>query len=246
MQKTERLLNLVQILRRHRRPVTADTIAGEFGISVRTVYRDILQLQGTGVPIRGEAGIGYVLDPGFDLPPLMFGADELEALMLGANFVKERGDPGLVRAAEDAIAKILAVIPAPLKPVFADAQLIAPSYREAAEDRVDLGILRRALRNGRKLGLAYRDEKGAFTQRTVWPIALGYLEAARILIAWCELRQGFRHFRTDRIDRVDELAERYPTRRAVLLKSWNEHMEAERSRRRDGCQPDAHRVAVAS
>jgi predicted DNA-binding transcriptional regulator YafY len=230
MQKTERLLNIVQILRRYRRPVTAETIAEEFGVSVRTVYRDILQLQGTGVPVRGEAGIGYVLDPGFDLPPLMFGADELEALMLGARFVKERGDPGLVRAAEDAVAKILAVIPPPLKPIFADAPLIAPTYREPAPDAVDLGVVRRALRAGRKLRIAYRDEKTQFTERVVWPVAVGYWEAARILIGWCELRQGFRHFRTDRIERVEELAERYPTRRAVLLKSWNDHMDAEKAR----------------
>ncbi|MBT9287935.1 helix-turn-helix transcriptional regulator [Prosthecodimorpha staleyi] len=230
MNRTERLLAMVQMLRRHRHPVTADAIAREFTVSVRTVYRDVIDLQATGVPVRGEAGIGYVLDPGFDLPPLMFTADELEALMLGARFVRERGDPGLVRAAEDATAKILAVLPPALKPVFADASVFAPNYREPLHDRIDLAVVRRALRAGRKLEIAYRDLQDRPSERIIWPIAVGYMEASRMVVAWCELRQGFRHFRADRIERMTELDLRYPARRSVLLKSWQAEMAAERSR----------------
>lgn len=231
MHRTERLLGLVQMLRRHRRPVTGEAMAREFSVSVRTIYRDVLHLQGSGVPIRGEAGIGYVLDPGFDLPPLMFSPDELEALMLGARFVQERGDPGLVRAADDAVAKIHAVLPAALKPVFADASVFAPAWRDAPPDGVDLGVVRRALRAGRKLGIHYRDEQGRATVRTIWPIAVGYWSATRIVVAWCELRAGFRHFRADRIERLEERDERYPTGRATLLARWREAIAAEMPQR---------------
>lgn len=229
MQRTERLLALIQILRRNRRPVTAETIAQEFEVSVRTVYRDILQMQSTGVPIRGEAGLGYVLDPGFDLPPLMFSADELEALMLGARFVEERADPGLVRAAQDAVAKILAVLPPALKPVFTEAPVIATAIRRTAPDRVDIGLVRRALRTNTKLDLDYVDEQGRATRRTVWPITLAYVEASRMLVAFCELRQDFRSFRTDRIQAIGERTDRYPARRAVLLRRWQQEREAERA-----------------
>lgn len=228
MQRTERLLALVQILRRHRRPVTAEAIAREFDVSVRTVYRDILQMQGQGVPIRGEAGIGYVLDPGFDLPPLMFSADELEALMLGARFVEERADPALVRAAQDAVAKIHAVLPPALKPVFLEAPVMTPAWRRAAPERIDLGLVRRALRAGLKLDLDYSDEQGRATRRTVWPITIAYMDASRILVAWCELRQDFRSFRTDRIQAIGERTDRYPARRSVLLKTWQAGHRKER------------------
>ncbi len=246
MQRTERLLNLVQILRRHRRPVTAAAMAEELVVSVRTIYRDVGDLQSTGVPIRGEAGIGFVLDPGFDLPPLMFTSDELEALMLGASFVRERADPGLVRAAEDAVAKILAVLPSAAKPVFLDAPVMAPSFRSPPADGIDLAALRRVLRSGRKLAIHYRDEQGRETERTVWPIVLAYLEGARMLVAWCELRAGFRTFRADRIKRMEELAERCPERRAVLFKRWEEARRRERDEAAGGAATGfAHKVGRA-
>lgn len=228
MARSDRFLALVQMLRRHRQPVTAEAIAREFDVSVRTVYRDIVHLQGAGVPIRGEAGIGYILDPGFDLPPLMFSPDELEALMLGARFVQDHGDPGLARAADDAIAKIMAVLPPALKPLFADAPVFASPVWNRPEDRVDAGLLRRAIRAGRKLRIDYADEQGRRTERVVWPIAVGYMAASRMLVAWCELRSAFRTFRADRIERLDELDVRYPTRRAVLLKAWQEQTRHEK------------------
>lgn len=224
MRRAERLLQIIQILRRHRRPVTADAIAVELEVSMRTVYRDIAALQTDRVPIRGEAGIGYVLGDGFDLPPLMFDADEIEAVILGLRWVQRRGDPVLTRAARDVAAKIGAVLPARLRPLLFDASLIVPPSFKPKTDLVDVGELREAIRLGRKLALSYRDEKEALTRRIVWPLALTYFEAARLLVGWCELRNGFRHFRTDRVLAMRVLPAAYPGRRAALLKQWQNEL----------------------
>ncbi|MDJ1157157.1 YafY family protein [Chelatococcus sp. SYSU_G07232] len=224
MRRADRLLHLLQILRRHRRPVTADVIAAELEVSVRTVYRDVAALIGQGVPVRGEAGIGYVLDRGFDMPPLMFTPDELEAVMLGLRWVVGRGDRDLARAALDVVAKIEAMVPERLRPVFLDNRLLVPPPWTENPSSVDLGELRVAIRDGRKLRLLYRAEDGQETDRIVWPLALTYYESKRIAVAWCELRQGFRHFRTDRILELEPLAERIPGRRAVLLQAWQQEV----------------------
>src|SRR6478609_9277281 len=160
MRRADRLFQIVQILRRTRQPVTADAIAEELETSKRTVYRDIADLIGQRAPIRGEAGVGYILEDGFDLPPLMLTPDEVEAAVLGAQMVAARGDPALRRAAEDLIAKIGAVI------------------RESL--------------------------------RIVWPFAIGYYETSRLIVAWCELRQDFRSFRTDRVSAAEFTDIRYP------------------------------------
>src|SRR5919198_5409754 len=224
MRRADRLLQIIQILRRHRRPVTAQVVAAELEVSVRTVYRDIAALQADRVPLRGEAGIGYVLDDGFDLPPLMFDANEIEAVILGLRFVERHGDAGLAHAARDVVAKVGAVLPARLKPLLFEASLIVPPQHRAVVDRVEVGDIREAIRLGRKLRMAYRDESGAATERTISPLALAYFEAVRVLVGWCELRAAFRHFRTDRIARMDILDTRYPGRRAALLKQWQGEM----------------------
>src|ERR1700733_8260617 len=123
MARTDRLLSLVQLLRRHRRPVTAAAMAEELGASIRTIYRDVAALIANRVPVRGEAGIGYVLDPGFDLPPMMFTTDEVEAILIGMRWLRERGDPALARAADDVVAKVGAVLPTSLKPLLFDGAL---------------------------------------------------------------------------------------------------------------------------
>jgi predicted DNA-binding transcriptional regulator YafY len=196
-------------------------------VSVRTVYRDIASLIGERVPIRGEAGIGYVLEGGFDMPPLMFTVDELEAAMLGLRWVARRGDRQLSRAARDAVAKIGAVLPEALKPFLFDTSLVVPPRPWMAADAVDVAGLRAAIRNGRKVEIRYHNEANEVTKRVIWPLGVAYFEATRNVIAWCELREAFRYFRTDRIEEIAYLDQRYPGRRKALLKNWQEQMRIE-------------------
>ena len=227
MRRADRLMQIIQILRRARNPITALRIAEELEVTPRTIYRDIASLMANGVPVRGEAGIGYVLGEGFDLPPLMFTADELEALILGARLVEVQGDKELAVAARDAVAKIGAVVPRSLRPILLDAPLIAPDYSGPTPETIDSGALRRAVRDAMKLKLDYIDENGNNTLRTVWPVALGYHDHKRILIAHCELRGDFRHFRTDRMRQAIVLGERIPARRAELFDTWWKRAVAE-------------------
>jgi len=220
MSRSRRLLDLVQILRRHRRPVTGARLAEELGVSLRTVYRDIESLVAEGADIAGEAGVGYVLRPGFLLPPLMFSDDEIEALVLGSSWVAERADPALAAAAADAIAKIKAVLPGDLRESADAAGLMAAPGEAIAPDGVDLAPLRAAIRREHKIRIGYRDRAGRGSERVVWPIAIGFFERVRVLAAWCELRVGYRHFRTDRIAALADTGERYPRRRRALIREW--------------------------
>jgi len=217
--RAERLLDIIQVLRRHRYPVSGQAIADELGVSLRTVYRDIQTLIGQGAAIDGEAGVGFVLRPGFVLPPLMFTDDEIEALVLGLRFVTQRTDAPLERAAKDALAKIAAVLPEDLRETIAGVGLLAVPSRE---DTFDLAPVRAAMRTEVKLVLDYADAKGEKTRRTVWPVALGFFDRVRVMVAWCELREGFRHFRADRIAKLRVTEKRYPRRRRVLMKEWRE------------------------
>ena len=220
MTRAARLIDLVQILRRHRRPVAGATLAAELGVSLRTLYRDVVTLQAQGAPIEGEAGVGYLLRPGFLLPPLMFGDDEIEALALGARWVAEHGDPRLARAARDAVARIEAVLPADLRDRLDDAGLWIGPSKERPPEPIDADLLRRAIREEKKLDLAYADAEGRPSRRIVWPIALAFFERVRILVAWCELRDGFRHFRLDRMSEARLLDGHYPRRRRTLVRDW--------------------------
>jgi predicted DNA-binding transcriptional regulator YafY len=227
MRRAGRLLQVIQILRRHRRPVTGEAMARELEVSLRTVYRDIAALGLEGVPVRGEAGIGYVLGEGYDLPPLMFTADELEAVMLGLRWVARRGDRDLSRAAQDTVAKVGAVLPARLRPFLFDAGLVVPPYTILTEDRIDVARFRSAIREARKVEIAYRSEEGHETQRVIWPIAITYFDAQRLVVAWCELRSDFRTFRTDRMLALRLTGDRYPERRKSLMKKWQEQVARE-------------------
>lgn len=223
MSRTFRLLEILQILRRHRQPVSGAALACEAGVSLRTLYRDIAALQAMGAEIDGEPGVGYVLRPGFLLPPLMFSEEEIEALTLGAQWVAQRTDQALSGAARNAIAKIAAVLPEDLKRRLEDeALVIGPGWERPHS--VDLKLLRQALRDERKLVIAYRDEKGAATERVIWPVALAFFESVRVLAAWCEMRKDFRHFRTDRLEKAEILAVHVPRRRKALEKEWREIM----------------------
>lgn len=221
MSRAERLFDLLQILRQHRWPVSGAVLAREAGISLRTLYRDIASLQALGAQIEGEPGLGYVLKPGFLLPPLMFSAQEIEALALGLKWVGRRTDEDMGQAARSVMAKVAAVLPADLRDrIEDDAMVVGPGWERP--QAVDLALLRRALNEGRKLALSYTDEKGARTARVVWPVVLGFFESTRVLVAWCELRQDFRHFRADRIEEADILPERLPRVRRDLVKEWRQ------------------------
>lgn len=233
MRKADRLFQIIQILRRSTRSITAAALAGEIETSRRTVYRDIADLIGQRVPIVGEAGLGYLLDPAYDMPPLMLTPDEIEAVVLGAQWVTGRGDKVLAGAAKDVIAKIAAVIPERLRPYVAEPSVGAKPGISPAPDPIDLAAMRCAIREGRKLRLHYRSEAGDETERIVWPVILGYSETHRMIVAWCELRQGFRHFRTDRMIDAEVLADRNGLRRGELRRRWDRWREeqlADRSR----------------
>ncbi|MCG8707966.1 YafY family transcriptional regulator [Brenneria sp. 4F2] len=222
MSRAQRLLDLIQMLRRHRFPVTGANLAAELGISLRTLYRDIATLQAQGADIEGEAGLGYILRPGFMLPPLMFSEEEIEALVLGSRWVASRGDQPLSNAARCALAKISAVLPDDLRnQLDAAALLIGPGTAPQTDDHA-LSVIRHAIRSERKLEIHYRDVNDAQTRRIVWPFALGYFDHTRVLAAWCETRRAFRHFRTERIAQLSLVKQRYPRRRQVLLKEWRD------------------------
>nr|WP_194304095.1 YafY family protein [Chthonobacter albigriseus] len=216
------MLALVQALRRRRRPVSGAELAGELEVSLRTIYRDIQTLIAQGAPIDGEAGVGYVLKPGFMLPPLMFTDEEIEALVLGGRMVARRADDRLAFAAENALAKIAAVLPSDLSESMEATGLIVGFSRPEQPDGVDLSTLRQAIRNETKIAFAYVNEQGVPSRRVVWPMALAFFDRVRVLSAWCELRGDYRSFRTDRIADAVDLGQRYPRRRRVLLKEWRE------------------------
>ncbi len=220
MSRAARLLDLLQRLRQHRRPVAGAALAAELGISLRTLYRDIASLQAQGAEISGEPGLGYVLRPGFLLPPMMFQEEELEALALGSRWVAAQGDSPLAEAARSALAKIATVLPEDLRRQLDGSALLVPAA--APDDGSILPALRRAIRAEHVLVLRYRDQQGMETERRVWPFALGYFDQLRMLAAWCELRGEYRHFRTDRIAGLRQTGQRYPRRRAVLLREWRE------------------------
>ncbi|HEU4961234.1 MAG TPA: YafY family protein [Sphingomonas sp.] len=220
MRRADRLFQIIQVMRRTRRPVTADAIAAELEVSKRTVYRDVADLIGQHVPIRGEAGIGYVLDGDFDMPPLMLTPDEIEAAVLGAQWVAARGDTVLAQAARDLVAKIEAAVPERLRPFVEEPASGSPPRRVSEPDRVDMAKVRAAIHGGCKMHISYRDEQGRTSERTIWPVMIGYFETVRMLAAWCELRQDFRHFRIDRLASADFTEERFPARRADLRNCW--------------------------
>jgi len=220
MTRTGRLFQLMDALRGKRRPVTAAQLAEQLGVSERTIYRDIQTLAQLGAPVDGSAGVGYLLRSGFFLPPLMFDADELEALVLGARWVRHQGDAALGAAAERALAKIATATPRDLRDHMADTSLWVPAGPQAAEPEPFVQPAREAIRRQCKLRIAYRDEKDTSSERVVWPFALAYFQERRVMAAWCELRDAIRHFRIDRIVDAELGSERYPTPRHALLKTW--------------------------
>lgn len=207
VRRADRLFQIIQILRRSTRPVTAATLAAELEVSKRTVYRDMSVLIGQRVPVEGEAGFGYVLAGDYDMPPLMLTPDELEAIMLGAQWVANVPDRVLANAASDVIAKVASAVPENLRDYVATPSSGVRAPADGQVRTVDTAHLRLAIRKNRKLRLRYRAKTGEHTERTVLPVVIGYAEFACLLIGWCELRDGFRHFRLERIAEATILEE---------------------------------------
>lgn len=226
MSRAGRLFDIVQVLRRRRGPITAAELAGELGVSIRTLYRDVAALIARGVPIRGEPGVGYVLDPGYFLPPLTFGTNELDAVLLGLKWVEKRADPSMARAAVDALAKIEAVLPRWAQEIADTPGVFVRADRPQSAETIGTELFRDAVRGCRKVHIAYRDANGVETERTVWPIGLAFMEEGRAVMAWCELRNAFRTFHLDRIARAD-VGAKYLERRAVLLQRCRQQIAAE-------------------
>jgi predicted DNA-binding transcriptional regulator YafY len=224
VRRADRLFQIIQILRRSPRPVTASMLAEELEVSQRSIYRDIADLIGQRVPIQGEAGLGYVLGRDFDMPPLMLTPDEIEAAVLGAQWVAGRGDPALVNAARDLISKIAAAVPEKLRPFITEPTVGAPPNNVPVRDGLDIARTRLWIRSGRKIRIRYRNQHQQDSERTIWPVIIGYAETVRLLAAWCELRQDFRHFRTDRIGSADFLDEYYGARPGDLRNRWKRSM----------------------
>jgi predicted DNA-binding transcriptional regulator YafY len=220
MDKTERLFSLLDALRRRRSPVTAEVLAEQQGVSVRTIYRDIQTLLGLGAPIDGEAGIGYVLRSGFFLPPLMFSASELEALVLGARWVQGLADNELAAAAKNALAKIATASPTDLRARIEDPGLWPVNLGAAVQPIPALELARRAMREERAVDLLYSDAGATETQRQIWPIQIAYYEGKQIVVAWCCLRGDYRNFRTERIRAFTLTNNPYGRPRRVMSDEW--------------------------
>jgi len=220
MRRADRLFDIIQTLRAGREPVTAATLARELEVTERTVYRDIATLQARRVPIEGAPGIGYVLRRGFDLPPLMFTSDEIDAIAVGARLVRRIRDSKLQAAAARVLDKVTVMLPEALRAHLAVAPFYVSEGSAQPATGIDLADLRAAIYESRKLRIAYVDEHGARTERTIWPVAMAYYTDVTLIGAWCELRQDFRNFRVERIAASELLEERFTVDREKLTAAW--------------------------
>jgi predicted DNA-binding transcriptional regulator YafY len=226
VRRADRLFALVQA-RRRRGVSTAARLARDLGVSERTIYRDVADLSASGVPVVGEAGVGYAIAKGYDLPPLMFTKEQVEALVLGARIAKAWGDPGLAKAADEALAKVEAVLPETLRSAVPDASTFAPDFHIREEISRYLGDCRQAVRERRRMAFAYSDRGGSASFRTVLPLGLFFWGNAWSLGAWCELREDFRNFRLDRMRDVVVTHERFVPERGRTLADFFKSYEAE-------------------
>jgi predicted DNA-binding transcriptional regulator YafY len=223
MSRSARLLRLLQAMRGRHQPVTAVRLAEALEVSERTIYRDIAELIAQGAPIDAEAGVGYILRPGLFLPPLMLSEDEVEAVTLGLRYVDQRGDAVLKAAASVALTKISAVLSPQAQAQLTNPLSLPGPPRSFPQNSVPIDELRTAIRGRVRLDIGYGDEQERRSERIIWPIQLGFTDQARVLFAWCELRQDFRTFRTDRIVAMTPL-DRYPVQRADLVRRLRIHL----------------------
>ncbi|WP_374656001.1 helix-turn-helix transcriptional regulator [Dongia sp.] len=221
MERSTRLFEIIQLLRGVTAPMTASAIAVALEVTPRTIYRDMAVLQARRVPIEGEAGIGYVMRAGFDLPPLMFSAEEMEAIVVGLSLLGRTGDNALQQAATRVAGKIACVRPEATRA----ATLLASSWHAIPAGPVDPDTIRRAIREEQCLSLTYENAEGLRSARKVRPLALVYYVDSIVLGAWCDLRADFRHFRLDRIQSCAVLEERFTAQAPALHAAWRRQHE---------------------
>ena len=227
VRRADRLFDILRILRSAERPVTAASIADELEVTVRNCPSGHRDLQERRIPIEGAAGIGYVLKRGFDLPPLMFTEDEAEAIAVGVRMLARTGDPGLQKAAESVLSKVTLVVPDPLRDHLNAAPVYVSKSGAPVPEQRDLpATIRRAIRDTRKMRIAYEDGSGTHTGRVIQPFAVAYYVEATLVCAWCELRNDIRHFRTDRIASAEVLSESFKIPEAVIA-GWVAEREDE-------------------
>jgi predicted DNA-binding transcriptional regulator YafY len=207
------MFEIIQLIRSAKTPKTAEWIAQELEVTKRTIYRDIASLQAMRIPIEGEAGIGYIMRPGFDLPPINFDIEEAEALTVGLSMIARSGDSGLIKAAASAARKLSEAAPQ-------NDALLSSSWGPSEPITVDMSFIRTAIRQECKLSIAYMDVDCQASERHIQPIAMIYYTEALVLAAWCELRGDFRHFRVDRITHCEMLEEHFKGKGETLRRKW--------------------------
>lgn len=215
-------MSLIEEFRRRRRPVSGNDLAQCLGVSIRTLYRDIASLRALGAGIEGEPGVGYILRPGFLLPPVMFTVEEVDALVLGSLWVADKADKPLAQAARKAIARLTAVMPVELVDRVEAQYAVIGQSEHLLQETIDMDAVRQAIHREHKLLISYSDAAGKNSERVIWPFFIIYLDGTRLISAWCELRGNIRHFRTDRIGSLSEISSRYPRRRHDLIRLWRE------------------------
>lgn len=220
MKRSERMFQIIQLLRSAKRSLTAQQIAVELDVTKRTIYRDIVALQSMRVPIDGEAGVGYLMRPGFDLPPLMFSPEEVEAIAVGLSLLGRTGDEGLQAAADSVVRKISDVLPPDNPYGLISQSVFTSSWHNIPRSVVDPSLLREAIRTQQKLSIDYRDVNGQISSRTILPLVMLYYVDALVIAAWCELRKDFRHFRVDRISQCETTEQYFDNNGFALRQRW--------------------------
>jgi len=219
--RSNRLLSILQLLRAYRYPVSAQKLAAEFNISVRTLYRDIELLREQGANIQGEAGLGYILKEDLALPPLQLDHDEIEALVLGLRWVCRHSDEHLVKSAKSLFHKIQHVLPTVMQEVLQNApMLVGSEYLPQQEENHFTQLIRQSIQEQSVLKIHYSDAKKENSERCIYPLALAYFNEVRLLLCWCEKRQDFRNFRIDRIRQLEQTSQHYQPDRTFLLQQW--------------------------
>lgn len=226
MRRADRLFQIVQLLR-GRRVVTAAQLSAALGISSRTLYRDIRDLSLSGVPILGEAGVGYRMGAGFEIPPIMFTYDEIEVLVAGIRMMESWGGPKLAAAGQSALGKITHALPEHRRREIESAHMYAPGFHVPPATYAYLDEARRAIAASAKLQISYRDEQGSASERTIRPLGLYFWGSQWTLVAWCEAREDFRTFRLDRLAQLAATGDHFP---AEPMKSLPEFLRKVRAR----------------
>ncbi len=224
MRRADRLFQIIQIMQRQKTVLTAHEIAEELEVSPRTIYRDIQDLMSNHVPIRGERGTGYIFEKGYDLPPLMFSEEEIDAVMLGVEWVRANGDVAIQRAAEDVLSKIGAVLPNDRQALTKSIRHVIPKRELKTPIHVSMPKVRQAIRDQVKSKTSYRTPDGTLTERVLSPLMIVFFEDIQLLAAWCDLRNDFRHFRMDRFEVFEPLKERFSPK---LFDQLDKHLISE-------------------